>query len=73
MAFSLIIGVYGLTWIVLAWAGAAVKKIAEFNERLKFEAVGTPVEMKQGMKADIAALSRELAVAMADRLKADRE
>ena len=55
------------------WAGAAVKKIAEFNERLRFEAVGTPVEMKQGMKADIAALSRELAVAMADRLKADRE
>ncbi|MDO4180576.1 MAG: FprA family A-type flavoprotein [Bacteroidales bacterium] len=54
------------------WAGAAVKKITEFNEKLKFEAVGNPVEMKQAMKEDVALRCRELAVAMAERLKADR-
>lgn len=55
------------------WAGAAVKKITEFNEKLKFEAVGNPVEMKQAMKSDVALRCKELAVAMAERLKADRK
>lgn len=55
------------------WAGAAVKKITEFNEKLKFEAVGNPVEMKQAMKEDVALRCKELAVAMAERLKADRK
>lgn len=54
------------------WAGAAVKQIAEYNEKLKFEPVGNPVEMKQAMKDDTRQLCRELAVAMAERLKADR-
>ena len=54
------------------WAGAAVKQIAEFNEKIKFEPVGNPVEMKQAMKEDTRRLCRELAVAMANRLKADR-
>lgn len=55
------------------WAGTAVKRITEYAERLKFEVVGTPVEMKQGMKADVRCQARELGRAMAERLKADRK
>ena len=55
-----------------SWAGAAVKKIGEYNEKLKYEQVGTPVEMKQSMNATTEEQCRELAKAMADRLKADR-
>lgn len=55
------------------WAGAAVKRIAEFNDRLKYELVGTPVEMKHSMKEANYVQSKELAVAMAERLKADRK
>ena len=55
------------------WASAAVKKLGEFTEKLKFEVVGNPVEMKQSMKADNYAQAKELAKAMADRLKADRK
>lgn len=55
-----------------SWAGAAVKKIGEYNEKLKFEQVGTPVEMKQAMSPAVEAECRTLAKAMADRLKADR-
>lgn len=54
------------------WASAAFKKIGEYAERLKFEVVGTPVEMKQSMKKDTYEMVRDLAKAMADRLKADR-
>ena len=54
------------------WASAAVKLIGEYNERLKFEPVGNPVEMKQSLKEDTRRYCRELAVAMAERLKADR-
>ena len=35
------------------WASAAVKKLGEFTEKLKFEVVGNPVEMKQSMKPTI--------------------
>lgn len=55
------------------WASAAVKKLGEFTEKLKFEVVGNPIEMKQSMKADNYAQAKELAKAMADRLKADRK
>lgn len=55
------------------WAGAAVKRIAEFNDRLKYELVGTPVEMKHSMKEANYVQSKELAMAMAERLKADRK
>lgn len=55
-----------------SWASAAVKKIGEYNEKLKYEQVGTPVEMKQSMNATTEEQCRELAKAMADRLKADR-
>lgn len=54
------------------WASAAVKLIGEYNERLKFEPVGNPVEMKQSLKEETRRYCRELAVAMAERLKADR-
>ena len=44
----------------------------EYTEKLKFEVVGNPVEMKQSMKEDTCRQAKELAKAMADRLKADR-
>lgn len=55
------------------WASAAVKKLGEYAIQLKFEVVGNPVEMKQSMSASSEQQARELAVAMADRLKADRK
>lgn len=55
------------------WASAAVKKLGEYTEKLKFEVVGNPVEMKQTMKADNYLQAKALAKAMADRLKADRK
>ena len=55
------------------WASAAVKKLAEFTEQSKFEVVGNPIEMKQSMKTDNYLQAKELAKAMADRLKADRK
>lgn len=55
------------------WASAAVKKLGEYAIQLKFEVVGNPVEMKQSMSANNEQQARELAVAMADRLKADRK
>lgn len=55
------------------WASAAVKKLGEYAALLKFEVVGNPVEMKQSMSASSEQQARELAVAMADRLKADRK
>lgn len=54
------------------WASAAVKKLGEYTEKLKFEVVEAPVEMKQSMSADCGSQARMLAKAMADRLKADR-
>ena len=55
------------------WASAAVKKLGEYAAQLKFEVVGNPVEMKQSMSAGSEQQAREMAVAMADRLKADRK
>lgn len=56
-----------------AWSGAAVKRIGEFNEKLKYEIVGNPVDMKLGMKEDTYKMCRELGKAMAERLKTDRD
>lgn len=53
------------------WASAAVKKLGEYTEKLKFEVVEAPVEMKQSMSADCGSQARMLAKAMADRLKTD--
>lgn len=55
------------------WAGAAVKRIAEFAEKSKLEIVGDPVEMKQAMKEITYEQCENLARAMADRLKKDRK
>ena len=54
------------------WAGAAVKRMAEFAEKSKFEVVGDPVEMKQAMKDITYEQCENLARAMAERLKKDR-
>lgn len=55
-----------------SWASHAVKRLAAFSEKVKFEVVGTPVEMKQGMNENIRVACQGLAKAMADRLKSDR-
>lgn len=55
------------------WASKAVAKIAEWNEnRLHFEPVGEPVDIKQSLNADTSAQCAALGRAMAERLKADR-
>ena len=54
------------------WAGAAVKRMGEFAEKSKLELVGAPVEMKQSMKEATYEQCGNLARAMADRLKQDR-
>lgn len=55
------------------WAGGAVKKMADFVEKSKFELVSEPVEMKHSMKEETYKQCEELARKMADRLKADRK
>lgn len=56
------------------WASKAVEKIREWNENaLKFEPVGTPVDMKQAMTPDIKQQCEALGKAMAERLIADRK
>ena len=54
------------------WAGAAVKRLAAFGEKMKWETVGVPVEQKQGLKADKYYACRELGLAMAEQLKNKR-
>ena len=55
------------------WAGAAVKRMAEFAEKSKFEVIGDPVEMKQAMTDLTYEQCENLARNMADRLKKDRK
>ena len=48
------------------WAGQTVQKILEANEtRLKFELVGTPVEIKQSLNAETEAACEALGRALA--------
>jgi flavorubredoxin len=54
------------------WAGAAVKRLAQFAADTKFEVVGEPVEMRQAMSLDTYDACISLGKAMADRLKKDR-
>jgi len=54
------------------WAGAAVKRLAQFAIDTKFEVVGDPVEMRQAMRLDTYDACISLGKAMADRLKQDR-
>ena len=61
-----LLGIFGS----YTWAGQAVKKITEWNEtRMKFELVGTPVEIKQSLSAETEAACEALGKAMAERLK----
>ncbi len=55
------------------WAGAAVKRLAEFAEKTNFEIVGSPVEMKQAMSAESYDACVELGRIMASRLILDRK
>ena len=55
------------------WASKAVGRIAELNEQeIRFEAVGTPVDMKQSMTAQTQEQCEALGRAMAERLRHDR-
>lgn len=51
------------------WAGVAVKRLAEFGERMKWETVGSPVEQKQSLKADKYAECLALGETMAKRIR----
>ena len=54
------------------WAGKAVTTIGEWNEnKLHFEPVGTPVEMKQSLSPETTAQCEALGRAMAERLLAE--
>ena len=51
------------------WASKAVSEIARWNdERLHFEPVGTPVEIKQSLTPETTAQCEALGRAMAERL-----
>ena len=51
------------------WSGAAVKRLAAFGEKMKWETVGVPVEQKQGLQSDKYYACRALGEAMAAKLK----
>lgn len=60
------IGIFGS----FTWAGQAVKKLLEWNDtKLKFQLVGSPVEVKQSLNADTTNGCEELGRAMAEALK----
>jgi flavorubredoxin len=50
------------------WAGAAVKRLSAFNEKMKWDMVGEPVEMKQSMNAETYKRCVSLGKDMAERL-----
>lgn len=52
------------------WAGAAVKRLNAFGEKMKWEEVGIPVEEKQALKENKYEACLALGKAMADRLHA---
>jgi flavorubredoxin len=51
------------------WAGAAVKRLSAFHEKMQWEMVGEPVEMKQSMNSDTREKCVSLGRAMAERLQ----
>ncbi|MDL2279022.1 FprA family A-type flavoprotein, partial [Parabacteroides sp. OttesenSCG-928-G07] len=51
------------------WAGAAVKRLAAFNEKMNWEVIGEPVEQKQGLLSEKYDECRALGKAMAEKLK----
>ncbi|MBS6269823.1 MAG: FprA family A-type flavoprotein [Tannerella sp.] len=52
-----------------SWAGAAVKRLSAFAERIKWDVTGNPVEMKQGITPEKIVQCQELAKAIATKLK----
>jgi flavorubredoxin len=50
------------------WASAAVKALAAWGEARGFETVGTPIDNKQGVDADILAACRQLGAEIAAKL-----
>ncbi|MDR2498273.1 MAG: FprA family A-type flavoprotein [Tannerellaceae bacterium] len=52
------------------WAGAAVKQLAEFGHRMKWELVGNPVEQKQGITLETFEACTQLGTDIAARLQA---
>ncbi|BEG61327.1 FprA family A-type flavoprotein [Coprobacter fastidiosus] len=52
-----------------SWAGAAVKRLSSFAERMKWDVTENPVEMKQGITSEKIAQCQELAKAIATKLK----
>ena len=50
------------------WAAAAVRRMKEFSERMKWEPVCGPVEMKQGYSPAMIDPCRSLAAAVAGRV-----
>ena len=50
------------------WAAAAVRRMKEFSERMKWEPVCGPVEMKQGYSPAMIGPCRSLAAAVAERV-----
>jgi flavorubredoxin len=50
------------------WAGAAVKRLTEFAERMGWESISAPVEVKQGCSPDKTASCASLADALVARL-----
>ena len=51
------------------WAGAAVKQLITFAEKMNWQLIGTPVENKQAVFAEKYQAAFELGQAMAERLK----
>ncbi|MDR2496205.1 MAG: FprA family A-type flavoprotein [Tannerellaceae bacterium] len=51
------------------WAGAAVKLLAAFGERMKWDTAGNAVEQKQGMSSSTYEACTELGAAIARRLQ----
>ncbi|MDO5664311.1 MAG: FprA family A-type flavoprotein [Bacteroidia bacterium] len=55
------------------WAGAAVKQLKEFSDKMEFEIINEPVEMKQSLNNDYMEQARRLAQAMAEKLNSEVE
>ena len=53
------------------WAGAAVKRLCAFGEKMKWQTVGCPVEQKQGLIADKYEDCLALGKAMAETIKGE--
>jgi flavorubredoxin len=51
-----------------SWAGAAVKNLREFSEKMEFEVVSSPIEMKQSLDGTTYELAFRLGKEMAEKL-----